>query len=98
MPVDKFKKELLDSFDEVLEDQTLKDVWKREEVMATQERINSVYETANDILIKWVDTEIKRYSEFDKDDLVKIVVCARLNFLPEALEELEKRERGGENS
>lgn len=87
----------MESFEEVLEDSNYRDILKREELMAMQERINNVYETGNEFLMRWTDTEIKRYSEFDKDDLVKIVVCARLNYLPEALQDIAQKQEGGEN-
>lgn len=87
----------MESFEEVLEDSNYRDILKREELMDMQERINNVYETGNEFLMRWTDTEIKRYSEFDKDDLVKIVVCARLNYLPEALQDIAQKQEGGEN-
>lgn len=91
------EKQIMESFEEVLEDSNYRDILKREELMAMQERINNVYETGNEFLMRWTDTEIKRYSEFDKDDLVKIVVCARLNYLPEALQDIAQKQEGGEN-
>lgn len=91
------EKQIMESFEEVLEDSNYRDILKREELMDMQERINNVYETGNEFLMRWTDTEIKRYSEFDKDDLVKIVVCARLNYLPEALQDIAQKQEGGEN-
>lgn len=91
------EKIIRESFEEILEDDNYRDILKREELMAMQEKLNNVYETGNEFLIGWTDTEIKRYSEFDKDDLVKIVVCARLNYLPEVLQDIAKKQEGGEN-